>query len=459
MIRHRNQETLEELENYLRKRRIYISLIVISTILLLFVLNLGSWVFLNRMKEHLDLELGKRLVSVASLTSQMIEGELIGDLLPTPEKRLTLLIIQDILRRVRIEHQLEGAFIIDRSNRVLVDSRGDFPFGEEKGYIAEDSLVVRRAWAGEVLASPLHLVEGNRFKNAYAPVHNMLGEIVGVLTLEASADFFLLLKKFGKNLVLIGIASFGVLVLFSLALYRAISLLIKTQESLRQSEKLAIMGRMAAGVAHEIRNPLGIIKGTADLLRSRYDNKEKHDELFDYIPAEVSRLNKLVNDFLSFARERELNLALNDFNSTVRKSVAMMDGEFSQSKVEVLMELSEEVPPFLYDEDAVKQILLNILLNSLQSISDEGKITIRTRKRNLKKGQFLEVSIEDTGSGIEGDVQRIFEPFYTTKEGGSGLGLAITKRLIEQHGGWVEVESQKGMGTKFRFYLPIKSKA
>lgn len=458
MIGHPKQKTLEELEDYLHKRRIYTSLIVISMILLLFVLNLGSWVFLNRMKEYLDLELGKRLVSVASLTSQIIGGELISDLLPSPEKKPTLLIIQDILRRVRIEHQLEGAFIIDSSYRVLVDSRGDFPFGEEKGYIVEDSLVVRRAWAGEVVASPLHLVEGNRFKNSYAPIHNIMGETVGVLTLEASADFFLLLRKFGKNLILTGIASFAVLVLFSLALYRAVSLLIKTQESLRESEKLAIMGRMAAGVAHEIRNPLGIIKGTAELLRSRYNNKKEHDELFDYIPAEVNRLNKLVNDFLSLARERELNLTLGNFNDTVRRSVAIMNEEFSQSRVEVSTELSQKVPPFLYDEEAIKQILLNILLNSLQSISDRGKIIIKTQKRNFKKGQFLEVSIEDTGSGIEGDVRRIFEPFYTTKQGGSGLGLAITKRLIEQHGGWVEVRSQRGMGTKFKFYLPIRSK-
>ncbi|MFQ5822423.1 MAG: nitrogen regulation protein NR(II) [bacterium] len=444
-------------EKLLRRRKAMVTSIVVLTVIVLLGFNFGSWIFLKQMGSYLEEELGRRLQAVATLTSKSIESGGFTYYIENYQMSLILPSLNSILTKVHEANELQGVYLVDEMYRVLASSREIFSPGERLTFLEEDSVSFTQAAHGVAAVSPMFVVEGNRFKSAYAPVLGSLDDVVAILVVQANADFFNLLRFFKRGLIFFGVVSLAVAVLFSMFLFWAISLLIKTHESLRQAERLAAMGQMAATVAHEIRNPLSIIKSTSDVLKSKYAPKDDSDELFEFIPSEVRRLNRLVSNFLSFARDRDLELNATDLNNTVENSLAFLEDEIHEVNVKLETDF-ENLPPICHDEDAVNQVLLNLTLNAIQSINGEGRIRIRLRKEARKGRQFAKVEVEDTGCGFDAEQKKIFEPFYTTKTSGSGLGLAICKRLIEKHGGWIEAESQKGKGTIMRFYLPVTLK-
>ncbi|TDI94578.1 MAG: hypothetical protein E2O77_00775 [Caldithrix sp.] len=442
-------------EKVLRRRKAMVTGMVVLTIMVLLGFIFGSWKFLRNMEDYLEEELGRRLLATATLTAQIIEtADFPSDI---ELGRLTLIAsqLQQILTDVQRQNQLQGVYLVDLDFRLFASSPELFPFGERLSFIEEDSLAVSQASAGIPEAARMQLVAGNRFKNAYSPVLSPFGDVVAIVVVQASADFFDLLRVFQNGLVFGGILSISIAVLFSLVLFWAIRLLTKTHESLRNSERLAAMGQMAATVAHEIRNPLGIIKGTADVLQSKYGSKDEPDELFEFIPSEVRRLNRLVTDFLAFAHDRELERNATDLTSSVEKSLISLQDEMQKANV-TLEKDYDDLPEVKHDEDAVNQLILNFTLNAIQAMNGAGKIMVRLKNEPRKKGRrYVKVEIEDTGCGFDVKGEKIFEPFYTTKTSGSGLGLAICKRLVERHNGWVEIDSEKDKGTVVRFYLPV----
>ena len=442
-------------EKVLRRRKAMLTGMVVLTIMVLLGFIFGSWKFLRNMEDYLEEELGRRLLATATLTAQIIEtADFPSDI---ELGRLTLIAsqLQQILTDVQRQNQLQGVYLVDLDFRLFASSPELFPFGERLSFIEEDSLAVSQASAGIPEAARMQLVAGNRFKNAYSPVLSPFGDVVAIVVVQASADFFDLLRVFQNGLVFGGILSISIAVLFSLVLFWAIRLLTKTHESLRNSERLAAMGQMAATVAHEIRNPLGIIKGTADVLQSKYGSKDEPDELFEFIPSEVRRLNRLVTDFLAFAHDRELERNATDLTSSVEKSLISLQDEMQKANV-TLEKDYDDLPEVKHDEDAVNQLILNFTLNAIQAMNGAGKIMVRLKNEPRKKGRrYVKVEIEDTGCGFDVKGEKIFEPFYTTKTSGSGLGLAICKRLVERHNGWIEIDSEKDKGTVVRFYLPV----
>jgi len=445
-------------EKYLERRKFYVKFIVILMVVILIAFNFGSWIFLSEIENSLEKELSTRLGSIATLSANNIEltpGISLHDLQMLPINNYTeLLLLQSKLITIQMENQLEGVYLIDQRNRIIIDASGNFNYGDLLSYIQRDSLLLASAWDGRTEISPIFIVEGSRFKTGYAPVTNILGETVALLVLEANADFFQIIKNFKRGLVIIGLASLGAIILFSFFLSWTIDLFINTQEELRKREKLALLGQMSASVAHEIRNPLGVIKATADVLRSQYERKNAPNELFDYIGTEVNRLNNMVNDFLSFAREIKLNLKQNDFIHTIKDAVRAFDRDIDQDKIELTLSTLFNELQIKYDEEKIKQVLLNLLVNSRQAIHDKGEIKIDIKEADSRGHKYIAVAISDDGSGIEGDPNKIFEPFYTTKSTGSGLGLAITRQIIEGHGGWLNVESKPDHGTTITFYIP-----
>ncbi|MFQ5706191.1 MAG: nitrogen regulation protein NR(II) [bacterium] len=442
-------------ERILHRRKALVTGLVLLTCLVLLGFIFGSWNFLQKMGNFLEQELALRLRSVASLTAEVVESGNFTNFIENQQLSLVLPSLTSVLSGVDKENQLQGVYLVDDSYRVIASSRDIFSPGERLTFLAEDSLAFSRAVLGIPAVSPTHVIENNRFKSAYAPVVGSLDDVVAVIVVQASADFFDLLRAFKRGLILTGIIGFSVTVLFSLFLFWAISLLIKTHESLRKTERLAAMGQMAATVAHEIRNPLGIIKSTADVLQSKYANEGQPDELFEFIPSEVRRLNRLITDFLTFARDRDLEVNASDIRSTVEKSLTSLEDEIHQAKVQLEKDF-EPMPSVNHDEDAINQVLLNLTFNAIHAMNGGGNLSVRLKKEMRKGRPYARIEIADNGCGIEGDPEKIFEPFYTTKTSGSGLGLAICKRLIEKHGGWIEVHSGKGKGTTMRFYLPAE---
>ena len=226
----------------------------------------------------------------------------------------------------------------------------------------------------------------------------------------------------------------------------------RLEEEVRQADRLAALGRMAAGLAHEIRNPAGIIKTTAQLLKKEFPNPEL-EEYIRVIVVEADRLNRVLNDFLDFARPKKPERTLLDINELLDESVAIMERYLSERKVEVVKEYSQGPLLVFADANQFKQVFFNLMMNSAEAMPEGGQIFLRSSL----EGDRVRLELRDTGQGIApADRERIFEPFFTTKEGGTGLGLAVVHRIIDLHAGTITVQSEPGLGTTFTIKLPAK---
>jgi two-component system, NtrC family, sensor histidine kinase HydH len=240
-------------------------------------------------------------------------------------------------------------------------------------------------------------------------------------------------------------------------------------ERVKERDRLAALGEMAAGLAHEIRNPLGAIKGAAQLLitdgvsgdaSAAVSSTTEMVELLDIIVEEANRLNNVVTRFLDYARaERPGREGAGkvDLNQVVRKTVQLLQQELPKS-IELRNRIDEMLPPIAGDPESLMQVFLNLGQNALHAMPDGGTLeilTTRRRRSRLGYGQFAEVRFRDTGIGIPRDrLKKLFIPFYTTKQKGTGLGLAISHRIVNQHGGTIEVRSTLGQGSTFSVFLP-----
>ena len=223
----------------------------------------------------------------------------------------------------------------------------------------------------------------------------------------------------------------------------------ETQEQLIQSAKLAAIGELASNVAHEINNPLTSIIGFAELSKED-DDIESIRKSLDIIEKESLRARDIVKQLLGFARKKPLHLTEVNINAVVKEVVAFSSSQTRMGKVKVTEEYSD-IPMTTGDVDQLKQVFLNIITNAIHSMPDGGGIAIRT----FTKGEYILVSFSDTGHGISSEVRnRIFEPFFSTKkEKGTGLGLSISYRIIQDHGGRIDVESEPGKGSTFTVRL------
>jgi len=231
---------------------------------------------------------------------------------------------------------------------------------------------------------------------------------------------------------------------------------IRLKEKLHRAEHLATLGEMVASVSHEIKNPLGIIHSTASLLRKRLEN-EKNQRLANIIVDEATRLNSIVTEFLDFARPKDPQFAPVVLEDLLDEAVSFIENQCKDRGVEIHKNYkSNLLKPLIIRADSVllHRVFYNLFVNALQAMPNGGDLTIEVDLN----GFFCEVRISDTGCGISEDLkEKIFRPFFTTKEKGTGLGLAIVKSVVESHGGEVTVESEKGRGTTLIVKLPLNN--
>jgi two-component system sensor histidine kinase HydH len=228
------------------------------------------------------------------------------------------------------------------------------------------------------------------------------------------------------------------------------------QEKVRRSERLASLGRLAAGVAHEIRNPLSSIRGFAQFFLQRFRGQEKDQEYASTMVKEVDRLNRVITELLDFARPKEAQREFHSLENIFDHSLKLLGPELVQKGVKVEKEYEPDLPSVRVDRDQLSQAFLNLILNSLESMEEGGKIRIVLKRAEEEGRDLLKVSISDTGRGIpREDLDKVFEPFFSTKRKGTGLGLAIVNQIVEGHGGEIQVESMEGEGTTFRITLPV----
>ncbi|MBI4597344.1 MAG: GAF domain-containing protein [Candidatus Omnitrophica bacterium] len=235
-------------------------------------------------------------------------------------------------------------------------------------------------------------------------------------------------------------------------LLRANQQLKAATERLLLQERLAAAGQFAAGMAHEIKNPLSAIKTFAELLPERYQDPDFRGRFFRIVQGEINRINTIVQELLDFAKPAPLELAPTHLSSLVEETLQLLSNQCLKQQVKVTRRFDERGVTFEADGKQLKQMILNLLLNSLEAMDNGGQLTVSTSVREAR----LILRITDTGSGIAADqLGAVWDPFFTTKERGMGLGLAIVKGVVERHGGRLQLSSEPGRGTTVELSFPL----
>ncbi len=256
----------------------------------------------------------------------------------------------------------------------------------------------------------------------------------------------------------------------------------RAEEESRRKERLASLGELSAGVAHEIRNPLAGIAAGAQLLRSRLGEGDERTRLTDMILEESARLERIVESLLQFARPPQPRLQESDLASAVARSLDLVAEDAARRGVEVRRELASGLPRLWIDPEQMVQVLLNLLRNAVQAMDGGGTLTVALRRvsrrayirrragrrdedperlpgRQGPLQDWLEIEVTDTGQGIEPEaLERVFNPFYTTRRSGTGLGLSITQAIVQEHCGMISCSSEPGRGTTFLVDLPVEKR-
>lgn len=236
------------------------------------------------------------------------------------------------------------------------------------------------------------------------------------------------------------------------------------ETQLHEAEKGAVVGRLAAAIAHEIRNPLNYINLTLDHLRSTFapedpEKRETFGRLTDQLKTEVKRINRHITDFLKYSRPSMIELQPIDLKAETEDALRVVQGQADESGIVIRLDVEQNMPSVMVDREALRSVLTNLLVNGLQAIDGDGgnmQIAIRADKA----GDRAVIEISDSGRGIAPeDIAKVFEPYYSTKETGTGLGLAIVRKAIDDHGGTISVTSKPGSGTTFTITLPFKGSA
>ncbi len=226
----------------------------------------------------------------------------------------------------------------------------------------------------------------------------------------------------------------------------------RLEEQVQRAERLALAGELAAGLAHEIRNPMMAVKGFAQLLREEITPAEQR-EYSDIIIRETGRMNRLIEELLTFARPPAAGVGPADINTVVADSLLLIEPKAARSRIELVRSLAPALPRVNVDSERLKQVLINVLINASQAVDHDGEIRASTYFE--PDDGTVRVSVADTGVGISPEnIAKLFDPFFTTKEGGTGLGLSVAGRLMESWGGKILVDSTLGRGSVFTLVLP-----
>jgi signal transduction histidine kinase len=232
----------------------------------------------------------------------------------------------------------------------------------------------------------------------------------------------------------------------------------QVQEEARRAERLAALGQLSAGLAHEIRNPLGVIKGSAEMLNKKLQATDTVTaELAGYISSEVNRLNTIVSRFLDFARPHELDLHPQEIPGLVDRALKAVRDRWPEAQVQVERHYAENLPLVPVDGDLCEQVFTNLFLNAYEAMGSKGgKLQVRIAVAHSDGRPGVEVEVEDSGPGVAPELRgQIFNPFFTTKTSGVGLGLSIVSKIVDDHRGRIRLASKPGKGACFRVFLPV----
>ncbi|KAA3600834.1 MAG: hypothetical protein DWQ06_08405 [Calditrichaeota bacterium] len=446
------------------------SLLIVSAFgfITVFALYASIWYIYDEAIKYFNEELDRRLIALTQTTAteiaqslseketqqgsffEQLRGRQRGGklLLPVYSFEQELFFTQIRLQEIAKIQELQEITILDSSGKIIVSTNEDLITGEKSQFQIIYPNEIELARIGFPTHSDLYQSEDAFFKVYFAGI-DVDEEVNFVLCAEVGLGTFAGFIEFKDKIFLIGGVCLFFIILLTLAQISVYFQISASEKQLIKNENLLAMGRMAAGIAHEIRNPLGIINSTAQRIKRKY-GKEKEDPIFDFIPEEVDRLGKILTNYLEFSKNDE-NISFEKINlkALLRRVSNGVQEDFADFGIEVDFQSGGSEEFFIEgNSPQLQQVFLNFLLNSKDAFeNEEGKIKIRLKKVKSK----IEITFEDNGKGISQQVRKsIFEPFFTTKDTGSGLGLYLSKRIIENHNGTVEVDSDGKSWTKFK---------
>jgi signal transduction histidine kinase len=461
---------------------------------LLLAFNGGSWLALRYLRQLRESELETRLIAVGQtvaatltpdnylvLSFRTSDGALDVDLLRAYRDAPSY---QDLLTQLRRAGEASGLTtitLVTADGRVVADPDEPERIGESWGLLPLDAREIQEAMQGRPATTPLYRIGEDLHKRAYIPVRDEKGSIIALLRLGASRDYLTALVRLQKTLTVMLLFSTTVVLLVAWVMYRLIGRVLAAERAMSQDDRLRSLGTLAAGLAHEIRNPLAIIRLTCEELRalgaSETTSPDESSAARDVVGAsascsdppsiplindiqdEVRRLETLVEQFLSFARLEDLRSTRAagppaDALETTRRVLRLFEKSLSSDRVQITSDLPPYSPPrVVLDDKALEQTLLNVLRNAAEAVSDApGTIYVSLADR---QSRGVMVIVRDTGRGMTETVCRqAFDPFFSTKAGGTGLGLSLASQLLAAVGGHIEMDSAPGKGTEVRIYIP-----
>jgi len=381
-------------------------------------------------------------------------------------------VVRNTIHGLSVEHvniyDLEQTLVYNSTNKELIGTKGDLGDSFNRASNAESVSVMS---AEETNLLGFSLKGGARRLITYLPMWEerplswRKGKVLGVfeITQDISHDYKSI-HRFQWIVAVSFLLFVGILFVTILFIARRAERIItarsrekyKLEEQLHQSERFAALGEMIAGVSHEIRNPLGIIRSTAELLDCRM-NDDKQKRFSSIIVEESTRLNDILTEFLDFARPNKLHPAVCKIEDILDKNLSVMEAECQRLGISVQRFYQTGDCCLEADHDMLYRAFVNIFANSLQAMPEGGMLTIRTSITNgTNDASFVEIQVEDTGMGIPKEtMKKIFNPFFTTREKGSGLGLAIVQTIVDNHSGEIEVISLPGCGATLLIRLPL----
>ncbi|MBI5166434.1 MAG: HAMP domain-containing protein [candidate division NC10 bacterium] len=342
----------------------------------------------------------------------------------------------------------------------------------------EGRIVTLNEAASRILGHPAEKVTGKTFDEIHSlrPPCKLAEILLNTLNQEKSYTFpeVEFMKDNGVRIPL-GVTT-SVLIddkgqkIGALALFNDLTEVKHLEEQLRRSDRLASLGTIAAGIAHDIRNPLTSISIFSQLISHSYEDPEIRSRFEKVVPRELDRIQGITDDLLELARPVTLSFEPTNVHDTLSQILEILEEQISKQKIKAFLDLEPQIPLILADKKRLHRGLMNIVHNAVQAMSNGGELRIRTHYsppmvisnlptqdgRGVEIQSWLQIMISDTGVGIPPDVQRrLFDPFFTTKEKGTGLGMAITHKIIEDHRGTIDLRSQVGQGTTFTIRLPV----
>lgn len=457
-------------------------LIAIFSVFCLTIFSVSGMLHYWYTEDSLDEELGKKLLAVAHAATLQINTELVSKLTRGDENSRTYKNFKKKLIDLRDVTDVERIYVMDLAGRSLIDTEDGVKITYAYPSLKYNQVEFDRTVKGLPSHSMLfESYDGKLYKTAFVPM-TVNKEVKGVIAVDGSATFLYLIKRIEWHLITVGIVGVIVSILIGYFFSRTISTPVKqlmdeaekigsgnmeTAIDVRSTDEIGFLGdtmeqmrknilkrdqylkTMVAGVAHELRNPLGGVEIFSHLLNKELNTDDKKKDYSKKIIREVDVMKKILSDFLEFARPQNPQPQVCDIQKLVEEVQLNFGPDIEQKNI--VFDVHIEERRTFVDPGHLRQILVNVIENSIQSLNGNGRITIASRGT----GNYVEIAIEDNGEGIEEGIRdKIFDPFFTTKEKGSGLGLAIVKKLVDENNGDIRMIAGEKKGTRCVLVFP-----